>query len=410
MPTTFNTDSPRPAYVYDSTDDVWYPLAGVAPGSSVDRYYFTATSGATSISGVDNNGATLAYTAGTEQVYLNGVLLVRTDDYTATNGTSITGLAALTTNDIVEVITFNPSNIEKTSAILSTSINAKGDLIAGTADNTAGILSVGTAGQYLKVDSSTATGLTWGDPGDLTAVSAGTGITVTNGTGPIPSVALTTPVSATNGGTAQSTYTTGDMLYASAANTLAKLSIGTTSQTLTVVDGIPSWVTPSSGGMTLISTTTLTGASVTLSSIPQIYNDLRLVLRNPLPATDGSYLQLQYNGVTTNQYFGSVNPYYAYNPILSGYFVSAMDIAGTTGLDNSVTNSHIMHEIYDYTNSTTFKITTTYAVTTDPTTTTSHYFGSYPAIYRQTTAISSILIKMNSGNMTSGTALLYGIK
>lgn len=194
MPTVFNTDSPRPAYVYDSTDDTWYPLAGVAPASSVDRYYFTATSGATSISGNDNNGATLAYTAGTEQVYLNGVLLARTDDYTATNGTSITGLAALATNDIVEVITFNASNIEKTSAILSTAINAKGDLIAGTADNTAGILTVGTNGYILSANSANATGLEWiaNDQGDLTAVSSGTGITVTNGAGPIPSIAIST--------------------------------------------------------------------------------------------------------------------------------------------------------------------------------------------------------------------------
>ena len=27
---TFNTDTPKPGYVYDSTDDTWYPLAGIA--------------------------------------------------------------------------------------------------------------------------------------------------------------------------------------------------------------------------------------------------------------------------------------------------------------------------------------------------------------------------------------------
>ena len=166
---TFNTDTPKPGYVYDSSDDTWYPLAGIAPASSVDRYYFLATSGATAISGVDENGSTLAYTAGLEQVYLNGVLLVRNADYTATNNTSITAFSpALSTDDVVEIVTFNASNIEKTSAILTTSINAKGDLIAGTADNTAGILSTGTNGQYLKVDTSTATGLTWDAAGDVT--------------------------------------------------------------------------------------------------------------------------------------------------------------------------------------------------------------------------------------------------
>jgi hypothetical protein len=194
---SFNADTPKPAYVYDSNDDTWYPLVGIAPSSRVDQFVFTATSGQTSISGVDDNASTLAYTAGTEQVYLNGVLLVRNSDYTASNGTSITGFSpALATNDVVEIITYNPSNIQITDAILETDINAKGDLIAGTADNTAGILSVGTNGQYLKADSGTATGLAWSDPGDLTAVSAGTGITVTSGTGPIPSVAIDTSVTA----------------------------------------------------------------------------------------------------------------------------------------------------------------------------------------------------------------------
>ena len=75
-------------------------------------------------------------------------------------------------------------------------IAAKGDLLAGSANDTVTVLTVGSNGQYLKADSSTASGLTWGDPGDLTAVSAGTGITVTSGTGPIPSIAIDTSATA----------------------------------------------------------------------------------------------------------------------------------------------------------------------------------------------------------------------
>jgi len=51
----------------------------------------------------------------------------------------------------------------------------------------------------------------------------------------------------TNGGTGQSSYTTGDTLYASGANTLAKLSVGTTGQILTVSGGVPVWQTPADG-------------------------------------------------------------------------------------------------------------------------------------------------------------------
>ena len=55
-----------------------------------------------------------------------------------------------------------------------------------------------------------------------------------------------TVLGATYGGTAQTTWTTGDILYASGTNTLAKLGIGSAGQALTVSGGIPSW--GSSGG------------------------------------------------------------------------------------------------------------------------------------------------------------------
>jgi hypothetical protein len=74
--------------------------------------------------------------------------------------------------------------------------------------------------------------------------SAVTATTLTAG-----SVAATiTPIAATSGGTGLATYTTGDTLYASAANTLSKLPIGTAGQTLTVAAGIPSWTTVTAAG------------------------------------------------------------------------------------------------------------------------------------------------------------------
>lgn len=45
-----------------------------------------------------------------------------------------------------------------------------------------------------------------------------------------------------NGGTGQSTYTTGDMLYASASNVLSKRTIGSTGNILSVSGGVPTWV------------------------------------------------------------------------------------------------------------------------------------------------------------------------
>ena len=66
------------------------------------------------------------------------------------------------------------------NAVNKTDINAKGDLIVGSADNTYVILpTASTAGYVLSVDSATTSGLVWSapNPGDITGVTAGTGLT-----------------------------------------------------------------------------------------------------------------------------------------------------------------------------------------------------------------------------------------
>ena len=152
------------ALYWNSVSNTMFAWSGSAWGSisstaEIFRYKFVASGGETSVSGTDANGLTLSYLAGKEQVYLNGVLLVRGTDYTASNGTSITSLAALAASDILEIITFTAFDLA--TAIPNTVIDAKGDLIVGTAADTVGKLTVGTNGYFLKADSTTATGLAW---------------------------------------------------------------------------------------------------------------------------------------------------------------------------------------------------------------------------------------------------------
>lgn len=64
-----------------------------------------------------------------------------------------------------------------------------------------------------------------------------------------------TKVAESYGGTNQSTYTTGDLLYSSASNTLSKLAIGSSAQVLTVVSGVPAWAAAGGGGPTIYSPT-----------------------------------------------------------------------------------------------------------------------------------------------------------
>ena len=108
---------------------------------------------------------------------------------------------------------------------------------------------------------------TWATPAG-TGVSSVTGtanrITSTGGTTPQIDIAATyvgqtsittlgtittgtwngTTVGPTFGGTGQSSYTTGDILYSNASNSLAKRAIGSTNQILTVVGGVPTWQNP----------------------------------------------------------------------------------------------------------------------------------------------------------------------
>ena len=132
------------------------------------RFVYNAVGGETSISGADANGFTLSYTPGREQVYLNGVMLARTSDYTASTGTTITGLSALVASDIVEVLAFSPFSIA--DAIPSSLADVKGDIFVATADNTVNRFAIGANNQALLVDSSTTTGVRWGDDYIVNAV------------------------------------------------------------------------------------------------------------------------------------------------------------------------------------------------------------------------------------------------
>ena len=146
-------------------------VTGPTGTSTLTRYKYTAATGATGVSGADDNTVTLAYTAGKEQLYLNGVLLVRGTDYSASNGTVVTGMAAMSANDVVEILTFENFNVA--DAVVGTVVDAKGDLIVGTAADTVGRLAVGTNGQYLQADSTAGTGLVWSSVSGYSAPTLG---------------------------------------------------------------------------------------------------------------------------------------------------------------------------------------------------------------------------------------------
>ena len=153
-------------------------------------------------------------------------------------------------------------------------LTAKGSLISATAASTPSELTVGTNNQFLIANSATSTGLQWtstlasptitspivtgltlNDSSIIfegaTADSFETTLTVTD-----PTADRTITFPDTTGTVALMsqvinntlTSTTGDIIYASGANTPARLGIGTEGFVLTVTSGVPAWSASSGGG------------------------------------------------------------------------------------------------------------------------------------------------------------------
>jgi len=77
----------------------------------ISTFSYTVDSGQTTFTGSDLSGNTLSYLQGDIQVYLNGILLADSDDYVASNGTSIVLTAAAPATSELVVQAFNLSEV-----------------------------------------------------------------------------------------------------------------------------------------------------------------------------------------------------------------------------------------------------------------------------------------------------------
>jgi len=196
--------------------------------------------------------------------------------------------------------------------------------------------------------------------------------------------------------------TLGDIEYrSSTANTNTRLGIGTTGQILTVVGGVPSWATAASGGgATLLSTTTLSGASTTISSISGSYKTIYGIVYGVNLVSNGN-LRISPNGsaeITETVQIAGTTTFQNFNDYAW--------LAGTPLLNSNATNSFYF-TISEYASTATRKPFQSYGsfVNTSSVRASNLQMGAI----NTTSAITSLAFTNSGGNFTAGTILLYGV-
>jgi hypothetical protein len=195
----------------------------------------------------------------------------------------------------------------------------------------------------------------------------------------------------------------GDLVVGNATNDSGVLAVGSTDQVLTVDSSTATglkWAAVAGGGYTSLASGSLSGSSVTLSSISGAYRDLVLVLENVLQSGDS--LGMRVNGSSSN-----------------GYRAVFMKTDATT-LTNFGTNTYFDLGLAS---SSTNYIRTVITIPNYASTTGAksiQFNGAWPSNVAQwgvgltpnisTSAIDSITLLGSTGSFTGGTYTLYGVK
>ena len=198
----------------------------------------------------------------------------------------------------------------------------------------------------------------------------------------------------------------GDLVVGSATNDSGVLAVGSTDQVLTVdsttATGLK-WATPASGSMTLLSTTTLSGASTTISSISGSYKALKVWMKlYDIANNTGHGINLRLNGNTSATYStrtgNSSNEAYSDTSITVNVNISATTIVGFAEL-----------EIPSYALSGIRKTVQIISHTANYFTTGNMEFRDCTGVWSQTDAINELTFFPSSGNFDGGTIEIYGV-
>ena len=259
----------------------------------------------------------------------------------------------------------------------------------------------GTTGQILSKTSATDMAFTWinNDQGDITGVTAGTGI---SGGGTSGAVTITNSM-------ATEIDAKGDLIGGTGADTFARLAVGANNTVLTAdstqATGLK-WATVAAG-YTLISTTTITATSTTTISVSaNSYSQLVIILDNMFLGTNGEEINIRFNGDTGSNYkffrVGTSNTTSDVNANASGTDINGF--FGATGTGSSKGCGFLQINKPNGTDKFTFG-GNSFTVNNSGTIS-SRYVGGF---YDGAAVISSISVIGSNSATATGTVTLYGI-
>lgn len=188
----------------------------------------------TTILASSNGNAIVPFPAGTKDIFVT---------YPAEKSVNLDALGNVSPLGTVGSATWQATVIDEVYGGTGQSSYTTGDLLYSPSTNNLTKLNIGTSGQVLT---STGTAPQWSTLSGVAVTTFAGGTTgLTPATATSGAVTLAGTLVAANGGTGQSSYTVGDLLYATGSTALSKLGIGTNGQALVVSGGTLAWATAS---------------------------------------------------------------------------------------------------------------------------------------------------------------------
>ena len=282
------------------TGNVTGDLTGNVTASSGTSTFtnVTVNTGLDMTNGIIANLATpVSSTDAATKAYVDSIAGVTSVALSAPAVFTVSGSPVSTTGTLA--LTYSGTALPEANGGTAQTTYTTGDFLYASGSNTLSKLAVGTTGQVLTVAAGLPSWATDTTTGTVTSVGLSAPAFLTVGSSPVTSsgtLALTfsgTAIPAANGGTAQTTYSTGDLLYASGANTLSKLAIGTSSQVLTVTAGVPAWEAVAGTG-TVTSVDMSGGTTGLTTSGGPVTSSGTITLAGTLAAVNGGTAQTTY--------------------------------------------------------------------------------------------------------------------